>query len=254
MRYIIFCCTLMCFFFLPNFASADIQQLFDQANSEYIKKNYSVAIHDYESIIRNNGGSPALFYNLGLAYAQAGQSGKAILNMERARNLAPGDSEITAFLAEFKKKQGVFTAPPEGAEKITSLLDINQWALLGFASLLLFSFTQLLSLLLQEKKKFWLLLTNKCSLIATVLIFSVVAYMWDEINPYIVTTESGKLLISPIKEADLVLSLREGQQLFPIKKHGEYLYVRDSHNRKGWILSHSLEAVNNPQIFNLSQP
>ncbi len=249
MRYTIFCCVLLVSLLLPSFAVAEVQQLFDQANSEYVKKNYSVAIHDYERIIQQHGASPALFYNLALAYAEADQPGKAILNLERARALAPADREIATSLTEFRKKEGLFTPPARGARKIAALLAIDQWAWLGLVSLVLFSSFFLISVLRQKKRKRWPVMLQRCFLLTTILFFAVVAYIWDDADPYIITAENSRLLISPIKEADLVVSLRAGQKVFPIKTHGRYLYVRTEGRKRGWVASDSVEAVNAPAIF-----
>ncbi len=247
MRYTVCCYALLLSLLLPDFACAEAQQLFDQANSEYVKKNYSVAIHDYEQLVHNYGASPALFYNLALAYAKADHPGKAILNLERAHTLAPGDKEIAALLTEFRKKEGLFVSPPKGLEKAAALLETDQWSWLGLASLLLFTSLFLLSSFARGKRARWLIAIQNGSLLAAILFFSVVIYLWDDANPAIITAENGRLLISPIAEADLVVSLREGQKVFPIRSHDRYLYVRDHNNKKGWISSSSLEAVNNPE-------
>ncbi len=248
MRYIIFCCLIAPLLLLPNSVFAGAQELFDQANSQYIQKNYSVAIHDYESLLHSygkEGANAALFYNLGLAYAAADQPGRAILNFERALALTPGDTELITFLANFKKTEGLFTAAPKGIEKITALLGISQWALLGLVSLAFASSLFLASSFLRKRK--WLTIINSTLFTFTLLFFAVTIYQWKDAAPFIVVKD-GRLLISPIDGADLVLSLREGQKVFPIKRHGHYLYVRNSHNKKGWIAEDAVEAVHSLQF------
>ncbi len=239
MRSIFFCC-LAIFLLLPASVFAEAQDLFDQANSQYIQKNYSVAIHDYESLLRSHGASAALCYNLGLAYAKAGLPGRAIVNFERAIALAPGDTELTTFLTDFKKREGLFDTSPQGIERLTSLLSFNQWALLTLISLGLFSSLFFLSSFMRKRR--WPTICNSLFFTATLLFFAITFHLWEDASPSIVVQDS-RLLISPIEGADLVASLREGETVFAIKKHGDYLYIRDNGNKKGWIAEDAVEAV-----------
>ncbi len=75
-----------------SFANAgNHHDLMQQANEAYINENYHQAIELYEQIRHMEWESSVLYYNLGNAYYQAGQRGKAILNFERALRLNPND-------------------------------------------------------------------------------------------------------------------------------------------------------------------
>lgn len=77
---------------LASFAHAgDHHELMQQANEAYINENYHQAIELYEQIREMQWESSVLYFNLGNAYYQAGQRGKAILNYERALRLNPND-------------------------------------------------------------------------------------------------------------------------------------------------------------------
>lgn len=69
-------------------------ELMQQANEAYINENYHQAIEIYEQIRQMEWESSVLYYNLGNAYYQTGQRGKAILNFERALRLDPNDESI----------------------------------------------------------------------------------------------------------------------------------------------------------------
>jgi hypothetical protein len=94
------------FLAIPGIAPADAQSLddrFDEANGSYHRGEWAQAIEQY-AVIREQFGThtAALSYNLGTAHARAGQSGKAILEFERARLLDPPDAlsmDIQANLA-----------------------------------------------------------------------------------------------------------------------------------------------------------
>ncbi len=69
-------------------------QIMEEANMAYINENYHEAIELYESILEMELESASLYYNLGNAYYQTRQIGRAILNYERARRLSPNDEAI----------------------------------------------------------------------------------------------------------------------------------------------------------------
>jgi tetratricopeptide (TPR) repeat protein len=76
-----------------------LQTTFFQANALYTQGNYPAAIQAYEKLLISGLASAPLYFNLGNAYFKAGETGHAILNYERARRLAPRDTDIEANLA-----------------------------------------------------------------------------------------------------------------------------------------------------------
>ena len=65
-----------------------------QADSAYIRGDYASAILIYEDILANKGESADIYYNLGNSYYKNNNIAKALLNLERALLLKPGDSDI----------------------------------------------------------------------------------------------------------------------------------------------------------------
>ena len=101
--------------------------------------NYAEAIQVYEGLVAQEVQDSALFYNLGNAYYYQGDLGRAILNYERAAQLAPRDADIRANLAQARAQAGdPFLASPAGPLGIlTGLtqrwLNINEAAVLALA-------------------------------------------------------------------------------------------------------------------------
>lgn len=85
---------LLCLVTAAKLVAAEPDEVMKRANQAYINETYHEAIELYESILEMEVVSSALFYNLGNAYYQTGQIGKAILNYERARRLSPNDEAI----------------------------------------------------------------------------------------------------------------------------------------------------------------
>lgn len=77
-----------------------------QADSAYIKADYEDAINKYENILKNQGESAAIYYNLGNSYYRNKDIAHSILNYERAHLLEPGDDDII-FNLEMARNQTV---------------------------------------------------------------------------------------------------------------------------------------------------
>ena len=96
------------------------QTAFFQANTLYTQGQYAPAAHAYEKLLAAGQESGNLYFNLGNAYFKTGQTGRAILNYERAQRLAPGETDIEANL--------VYARSLTGAEECTPRL----WQRLAF--------------------------------------------------------------------------------------------------------------------------
>ena len=75
-----------------------------EAEVAYTKEDYAKAIELYEGILKSNGESAAVYYNLGNAYYKAGKIAPAILNYERCLLLDPGDSDARFNLQMARQK------------------------------------------------------------------------------------------------------------------------------------------------------
>lgn len=84
-----------------------------EAESAYAKEDYSKAIELYEGLLKSNGESAAIYYNLGNAYYKSGKTAPAILNYERALLLEPGDSDIR-FNLQMARQKSVDKIEPVG--------------------------------------------------------------------------------------------------------------------------------------------
>ena len=62
-----------------------------RANVHYEREEYAEAIQQYEALIGQGYRDAAVHYNLGNAYLESGDLGRAILNYLRAEELSPRD-------------------------------------------------------------------------------------------------------------------------------------------------------------------
>ncbi|HWP64397.1 MAG TPA: tetratricopeptide repeat protein, partial [Candidatus Limnocylindria bacterium] len=73
--------------------------LFFRGNALYGEERFAEAAAAYEAVRAAGVESAALYFNLGNAYARSGERGRALVNYERARRLAPADPDVAANLS-----------------------------------------------------------------------------------------------------------------------------------------------------------
>lgn len=136
---------ILTFFLLGGFSLIGFAQdaLQKKALAAYENKNYPEAIELYTKILKEQGNSSSLYYNLGNAYYRNGDKGHAVLNYERAVKLNPRHKEAQANLDFVKSKlidrsdadENIITVSLAG---IRDLMSSNAWAVTGMALFLLF--------------------------------------------------------------------------------------------------------------------
>lgn len=119
----------------------------DAANQLYVAGHYDEAARIYEQEVARGVQDSAVYYNLGNAYYQQGDMGRAVLNLQRAAQLDPRDEDIQANLA--LARQGtteLFAEEPTGP--VAFLAALTGWLTLNETAVLVISFWFLLGFLL----------------------------------------------------------------------------------------------------------
>lgn len=98
-----------------------------EAETAYTKEDYGKAIELYEGLLKSNGDSPEIYYNLGNAYYKAGKTASAILNYERALVLDPGDSDVRFNLQMARQKTVDKIEPVDGFSWQDGLTRFRIW-------------------------------------------------------------------------------------------------------------------------------
>jgi len=117
----------------------------DAANNLYMSGHYAEAVKLYEEQVARGVQDSVLFFNLGNAYFQQGDLGRAVLNLERAAQLDPRDADIENNLTLVREQTTeLFAEEPVGplavladatgwmTENETAVLVLGFWFLLGF--------------------------------------------------------------------------------------------------------------------------
>ena len=74
----------------------------EQAQIAYETGSFSTAIQIYEGIVDKGVDNENLYFNLGSAYLQHGDIGKALLNYRRAQQYIPRDTELNEHIARLR--------------------------------------------------------------------------------------------------------------------------------------------------------
>jgi len=219
----------------------DRERQFQDAIQAYGRGEYKAASQQFEALARD-GVSAALLFNLANSYAQAGESGRAILNYERARRLAPGDSDIKGNLELVRKGKGLFQEEQPIGQRLVAFLELNQWTGLAVIAFVLFGVVLLLPLPPGLKRAPRYVAAAVCLLVTATAITGVVG-QYRHWNDGVVILPGARLRVSPFASAASSGTIQEGRLVRPGKSHGSYFLVEDETGRSGWLEADAFEPI-----------
>jgi hypothetical protein len=224
-----------------------------QANDLYAKGNYADAAKLYEKILSTEGVAPELYYNLGNAYYKSSETGKSILNYERAIRLAPTaeDARFNLELAQLKVVDNVVQAPTfflgRWIENLIKLLTSNQWITVSFSVFivglilaLLFIFAPTLAI---RKTSFYVGATLLVISLCTLIFSGVRKDQMVNHREAIVMTGVVTVKSSPDKSGTDLFQLHEGTKVFIKSTLGTWTEIILGNGNIGWIEQENIENI-----------
>ena len=112
-------------------SESESRQLIEAAATAYTNGQYSEAIRRYEKLVEQVPHDPALLYNLGTAYAQAGRRGLAVWRYLQALRMTPRDGDLRAnlrLIAPSTLYGDLDPTPIPPVNWLHRLLTANEWA------------------------------------------------------------------------------------------------------------------------------
>ncbi|HEY0257056.1 MAG TPA: hypothetical protein VGC39_06410 [Candidatus Methylacidiphilales bacterium] len=227
----------------------------DDANRAYAEGRYDDSAKLFQQIIAQRGYSASLCFNLGNAEAKAGHPGQAILNYERARYLAPGDSDIDHNLQLARKQAGLETNSYRWWEITLRLI----YPFIGY----LVMACLLVLILAVMGNTYAAALASACRIPQPVLrttlkgvfflgipVFFLLGFaelsaigFTSRIEGIIVTPREATLRLSPFESADRTGTIPEGELVTVEQRHDDYFRIEGRDHRYGWIQEKELEPV-----------
>jgi tetratricopeptide (TPR) repeat protein len=249
-----FAFSLFLFPFLLFADGADPQ--LDAANRAYANGSYDESARLFQQMVDTRGYSAPLCFDLANAEAQAGHTGAALLNYERARYLAPADADIDHNLQHVRKLAGLEPNSYRWWQVGLLSIDWTVWlAIMGVCLLLILGAiigTSYAPALARASKIPLLLLKNIfrgilfggipfCLLMGYVEL-STIGFN-NRIQGVVVAPKAATLRLSPFDSADSIGTIPEGELVTVEDRHNDYLRIEARDHHFGWIREKDIEPV-----------
>jgi tetratricopeptide (TPR) repeat protein len=215
---------------------------FEDANRAFAAGQYAESARGYEAVLKRDGYSAAVLFNLGNADLRLGKIGDAILSYERAKWLAPHDPDITANLRFAQKQAGLGATEESWEDNAAGFLSPNAWAWLASSSLVVLC-AGIFGTQLRWKYRGYLPLLNTVSALVLIVAGGGVAIRYQQLDRAILPGKVTPALISPFNGAKTVSEFSAGQTVTVEKNHGGYSFVRDLAGRSGWVGSGQVAMI-----------
>jgi tetratricopeptide (TPR) repeat protein len=243
------------------FSIDEKEQLFSTGNQNYQQENYDEAIASYESILKNGDESWELYFNLGNACFRSGRVGKAILNYERARRLAPLNADIRHNLeiANLSIADKI-EVPPKfflieiGSAVVESLglkLNLNEltkYVLLVYLILMFLVIARILVVRPEIRRVlFYIIIPIFVLLILIVITLQVEIYADRKNVEAILIASEVDVYGAPEESSKLLFSIHEGVKIRIQnnldKDNAKWLEIQLSDGKTGWVRDTGFERI-----------
>jgi len=220
----------------------------DAANRAFTYGNYDESAGLFQKIILARGYSAPLCFNLANAEAKAGHPGQALLNYERARYLAPNDSDIDHNLQLARKQAGLESNSFRWWQALMRGINWTVWLALVLTCLALL-LAALVGTALKIQSPGWRTTFRAIFFIGIplTLIFGFVELACigfnNRIEGVIIAPKEAALLLSPIDGAEKIGTIPEGELVTVEDVHDHYYRIEARDHHFGWIRQQDIEPV-----------
>ncbi|UCH12342.1 MAG: tetratricopeptide repeat protein [Candidatus Omnitrophota bacterium] len=233
--------------YAKNFAYVN----FTKANSFYQQEKFKEAIKEYEKIIDAGFCSANIYYNLGNTYFKIGSIGKAILNYERARRLAPDDGDLLTNL-EYAKSlivdRSIRVSAPWFVEIISRLperFSAGRLCQLLFTINISIFIILTINLFLSRPNRFFIFMTAVflITFIAGSVVLSKKATTINKRQEAVVIVSEIDCRFGPLDNATVHFKLYEGSKIIILKTEADWSKIKRFDGKIGWIKKDSYEII-----------
>lgn len=232
----------------PAFSAPDpvgSHALFFQANEDYRKGDYEAAAGKYETLIRKGEAGALVFFNLGNSFLRMDDPGRAILNYERARILAPRDKDVDYNL---RYARGKTVDKAEYRSDFSWLGWVREFsaveAFWAFAVVNLLFFASLgLRILVRREWTYYL----TASLLAAWLMTGISAGAWYGLarsdRRAVVLSPEVTARSGPSEKETALFTLHAGTVAEVERRENGWRLVRFSSDKRGWVPAGDVETI-----------
>lgn len=226
---------------------------FQKATESYKNKDFKTAIMAYEALVAENYVSKELYYNLGNSYFKEKEWGKAVLNYERALQIAPSDEDIQHNLKVVHQElvDDLETVPPFFLSKwwnnLSLLFGSTTWSILSIITIWLAItglYLWLTGKVRTQRKQGFL---AGISLVAISLLFFALGSTRSakeiDSGEAIIMSKELNLRAAPDPDSKSIVLLHEGTKVQLEDQIGEWYKVRLINGEIGWLPMEQLGKI-----------
>ena len=230
--------------FVPSLF-AESGDAFSLTNGQYSAGHFREAINGYETLVRAGRWNANLFYNLANAYFRDGDSGRAILNYERALALEPNHPEARTNLRLVRDQTRALELRRDWRDRVAAFASPTQIAVM--AAIAFWTTLSLLAFLWRAPRR--------SSALVFLAILGFAACVISMIAVYAVETGAGGKAVAVVTAKDIqarlatadnaatVLPLPPGSEIKIVSTRGNWVYAILPNELAGWIPAGSAEMV-----------
>ncbi len=228
-------------------------QTLEEATTAYSKGEFSKAVEIYETLLKTNGESAEIYYNIGNCYYRLNKTASAVLNYERALLLNPGDKDTRTNL-EIARLKAIDRIEPVGEfflvewmQSVQNMFSTNTWSLLGTICFLLL--IGCLVLYFFSRK----IILKKCGFYAGIgmvvlcITCNIFAYEQKQKltnrNTAIVFAATVTIKSTPDNSGTDLFLLHEGTKVIIKSKLGNWNEIETADGNIGWIKIEDIEVI-----------
>jgi tetratricopeptide (TPR) repeat protein len=236
---------------LGSAAAGPVDEWFVTANRFYEQKHYDSAAVYYQKTIDAGVVNSAVYFNLGNCFYRLNKLGYAILNYEKARELAPRDEDILTNI-RFANLNIADRVPEPPRTLLDSFfwrlhtlmpLGVQLWVLIGLLTLLSLLFA--LGLFSSRNVRLWIIYSSVLLLLAVAgigLSAGIKVYQLEKISYAVVLSRSLDARNEP-QGSKVLFSIHEGTKVRILRRMQEWSLVSLPNGVSGWVENRTLGAI-----------
>lgn len=226
------------------------QDLYKAAATDYKTGNFEAATKGYEKILAQGLKSSDVYYNLGNCYYKMGKTAPAIINYERALQLAPEDEDVihNLKLANQRVSDKIVPVPQLAVitwwNNFTGSQTAKGWGLLAaaFIWLALMAFAVYLFTAFKKISAF----TGAVLLLLSIvfLLFGVKQNgLRQNPNTAVLTAANTYVKSAPDEKGTDIFMIHEGLKFTLMDNVGEWYKIRLADGKVGWLHKEAFEKI-----------
>ena len=233
----------------PSFTQTVVTDTANRAEAAYSRGDYQTAIALYEEALTGTD-NPALYFNLGNAYYESGDIGRALLNYRRAQLFWPRDTDLNRnlglVLSDRVDLQGEETGFGEGlAASTMNLVTVTELSV-TVAAIWVLWFVELGTVIFRpvwrQKLRISIVLTGLCLVIGLGLLGGRL-YIMSFRPSGVIVDASVQVMSGPGKDYLELFELHAGAELHVWDERNDWLQFALPDGRLGWLPQSAVEYV-----------